>query len=61
MDFELVYKSDLQSLMLRPVYTIQPVVQPVKQPVGQPAASCKHPADCQNRLFNRFDNRLYRV
>ena len=58
-----------------PVYTIQPVVQPVvKQPVVQPvvkqveqrveqlAASCKQTFNrLSNLLFNRFDNRLYRV
>jgi len=34
-------------LVLNPVYTIQLVVKPVVQPVV--------------RLYNRFDNRLYRV
>jgi len=41
---------------LYPDYTIQPVEQPAVQPV-----ECLHrPTRC-NRLFNRFDNRLYRV
>jgi len=30
----------------------------VVEPVGQPAASCKQTS---NRLYNRFDNRLYRA
>jgi len=44
------------------VYTIQPVVQlvvkPVWQRVEQPVVSC---IQTFNRLFNKFDNRLYRV
>jgi len=38
--------------------TIQPVVKPGEQPVGQRLNVCLHDA-C--RLFNRFDNRLYRL
>jgi len=47
--------TKLDSDIMRPVYMIQPVVKPVEQPVEQLAASCKQ------TLFNRFDNRLYRV
>jgi len=45
-------------LNLNPVYTIHPVVKAVEQPVEQPAASSKQTF---KRLFNWFDNRLYRV
>jgi len=48
----LIYKT------LNPVYTIQPVVKPVLQPV----ASCMQTFHrLSNGLYNRFDNRLYRV
>ena len=45
-----------------PVYTIQPVVKPIEQPVEQPVG-CLFTRCSQlfKRLFNRFDNRLYRV
>ena len=43
-------------------HTIQPVVKPVEQPAEQPAASCKQTFNRLSEwLFNRFDNRLYRV
>jgi len=40
-------KSQTIGNILNPVYTIQPVVNPVVQ--------------CDNRLYNGFDNQLYRV
>jgi len=47
---------------LNPVYTIQPVVKPVGQPVGQQAVSRIQTSNLLSiRLYNRFDNRLYRV
>jgi len=45
-------------LLPDPVYTIQPVVKPAEQP----AATCKQTFNrLSNWLFNRFNNRLYRV
>jgi len=47
---------------LKPVYTIQPVVKPVVIPVWQPV-ECLYARynRLSNQLYNRFDNRLYRV
>ena len=44
------------------VYTIQPVVKPVGHPVVQPDEGLyTRCIRLSNRLFNRLDNRLYRV
>jgi len=44
------------------VYTIQPVVNPVWQPVWQPVGCLfTRYSRLSNQLYNRFDNRLYRV
>jgi len=41
---------------------VQPVLKPAEQPVEQPATKCKETLNrLSNRLFNLFDNRLYRV
>ena len=54
------------SRFISPVYTIQPVVKPVVKPVWQPG-KCLYTRynrlsnPLSSRLYNRFDNRLYRV
>ena len=47
-------KSVLPPAPLNPVYTIQPVVSRLHR-------VNKHPIGCQTGLYNRLDNRLYRV
>ena len=52
----------LRPAVLNPVYTTEPVLNPVEQLVEQPAALCKQTFNrLSNRLFNRFEKRLYRV
>ena len=47
---------------LSPVYSIQPVVKPVWQPIWQPVGCLfTRYSRLSNRLYSRFDNRLYRV
>ena len=66
--------GDITLYLLNPVYTIQPVVKPGWQPVWQPCWTSSHcsfnrvertatvrSTGCQTGLYNRFDNRLYRV
>jgi len=54
------------TVLLLPVYTIQPVVKPVVRQVWQPG-KCLYTrynrlsTPLSNRLSNRFNNRLYRV
>jgi len=63
-------QHDLQFIMAvrstrLPNRFVEPVVKPVWQPVGNRLDVCLHDTDgCQtgcNRLYNLFDNRLYRV
>ena len=56
----------IENVCSSPVYTIQPIVKPVVkpvwQPVWQPAVSVYRVYIwLSKRLYNRFDNRLYRV